>query len=137
MLEKLRKYCQEHKDKDKVSVVVGYSQSYALEVHERTDVSHKVGQSKYLETAARSNERDIVNTLRKSPKEKFAENLLKAGLLIQRESQNLVPVDTSALKASAFTTIESELDRVAAESRSKAEALRISVLAKRANKGRK
>lgn len=136
MLDKLHKYCQEHKAKDKISVVIGYSQSYALEVHERTDIQHKVGQAKYLEEAARSNAPAIKEMLRRADKKKLPEEMLKAGLLIQRESQLLVPVDTSALKASAFTTIEENLDRVAEESRAKAETLRMTVLAKRAAKKR-
>lgn len=134
MLDKLRRYCRQHKGKDKLTVVVGYSQSYALEVHERTDVQHKVGQAKYLEEAARNNAHNVSNSIRQAGIDKLPETLLKAGLLIQRESQKLVPVDTSALKASAFTTMEEDLDRVATESRSKAEALRLSVLAKRAAK---
>lgn len=134
-LDKLRKYCQQNQGKPQVTIVVGYSQSYALEVHERTDIRHKVGQSKYLEAAARNNTSDIQNTLRQSPRDKLAENMLKAGLLIQRESQQLVPVDTSALKASAFTCIEEELDQVASEARSKAELIRMTVLSERASKG--
>lgn len=130
MLEKLRSYCRKNKAKTAV-VVVGYSQSYALEVHERTDVKHKVGQSKYLETAARSNEHAIRQTLREATPDKLPETMLKAGLLIQRESQLLVPVDTSALKASAFTTVEEDLDRVATEAKTKAELLRATVLAER------
>lgn len=133
-LDKLRKYCQQNKGKPQIVVVVGYSQSYAKEVHERTDVKHKVGQAKYLETAARSNESDVRNTLRQSPRDKLAENMLKVGLLIQRESQQLVPVDTSALKSSAFTCVEEELDQVSSESRAKAERLRMAVLAQRALK---
>lgn len=134
MLDKLRKYCQDHKGNNRVSVVVGYSQSYALEVHERTDVQHKVGQAKYLEEAARVNEAAIVDSIRKSTKEKLPEALLKGGLLIQRESQLLVPVDTSALKASAFTCIEEELEQVSAEAKAKGEMIRMTVLAKRAGK---
>lgn len=133
-LEKLRKYCQQNIGKPQAIVVVGYSQSYAVEVHERTDVRHKVGQSKYLETAARSNEQNIRHTLRASPRDQLAENMLKAGLLIQRESQQLVPVDTSALKASAFTCVEEELDQVASEARTKAELIRMTVLAERSRK---
>ena len=135
-LDKLRKYCQQNRGKATATVVVGYSQRYATEVHERTDISHKVGQSKYLETAARNNENEIRTTLRQSPRDKLAENMLKVGLLIQRESQQLVPVDTSALKASAFTCVEEELDLVANAARSKAELLRLSVLAQRAAKGK-
>ena len=134
MLDKLRKYCREHKDSPKPTIVVGYSQSYALEVHERTDVNHRVGQAKYLEEAARVNEPNVKNMIRKARNEKLADTLLKAGLLIQRESQLLVPVDTSALKASAFTTVEENLDRVAEESRDKAEQLRLTVLSERSKK---
>lgn len=134
-LEKLRKYCRDHKGKN-ISIVVGYSQRYALEVHERTDIQHRVGQSKYLEEAARVNEPNIKSTLRNSTRKTLAENMLKCGLLIQRESQQLVPVDTSALKASAFTCIEEELDRVAEEARSKAEVIRMTTLADREQKKR-
>lgn len=134
-LDKLRKYCRDHKGKN-TSIVVGYSQRYALDVHERTDIQHRVGQSKYLEEAARVNEPNIKSTLRNSTPETLAENMLKAGLLIQRESQQLVPVDTSALKASAFTCVEEELDRVAESARSKAEAIRMTTLANREQKKR-
>ena len=134
-LDKLRKYCKDNRGKPKISVVVGYSQRYALEVHERTDVQHRVGQAKYLEEAARSNEANVREMLRQGYKEgKLPEAMLKAGLLIQRESQLLVPVDTSALKSSAFTTTEEELDQVSNTMRAKAEAIRLSVLAKRAKK---
>lgn len=135
-LDRLRKYCQDNIGKDNLVVVVGYAQSYALEVHERTDVRHKVGQAKYLETAARVNEHVVRDSIRQAPLKKLPEAILKAGLLIQRESQMLVPVDTSALKASAFTCVEEELDRTATEARTKAESLRIAVLAARARRRR-
>jgi hypothetical protein len=136
-LEKLRKYCRDRQDKDKVVVVVGYSQNYALEVHERTDVQHRVGQAKYLETAARATQPEVVKLLREGVKtKKMAEAMLKAGLLIQRESQKLVPVDTSALKASAFTTVQEQLDQAAAEAHAKGEATRLATLAKRAKEKR-
>ena len=130
-LEKLRKYCQDNKGKDTLTVVVGYSMEYALEVHERTDVKRRVGQPKFLETAARTLAPEVSNMLRKSKPDKLADNMLRAGLLIQRESQKLTPVDTSALRASAFTAVEEDLDRVATEARTKAEQTRMKVLAKR------
>jgi len=44
---------------------------------------------------------------------RFAANLLKAGLFLQRESMKIVPVDTGALRASANTRAEgSGFDRV-------------------------
>jgi len=129
-LEKLRKYCEDHKDKDKVTIVVGYSQEYALEQHERLDYQHKVGQAKYLETAARVSEQEVRNTLRRSPEKKLAESMLKAGLLIQRRSQELCPVDTSALKASAFTSIESEVEQAAKKAHDKGESIRSKAMSK-------
>lgn len=134
-LDKLKRYVQEHKAEDKATIVVGYSQDYALEQHERLDYAHKVGQAKYLETAARVSESDVRQLLRTSPSEsKFAENMLKAGLLIQRRSQELCPVDTSALKSSAFTSVESEVDQKAKEAKAKGEAVRARVESKRSKK---
>jgi len=125
-LEKLRKYTQDNKGPDKIVVVVGYAQNYALEQEERTDFHHRVGQAKYLETAVRTSEPQVVNLVRKAGKENLADALLKGGLLIQRESQLLVPVDTSALKASAFTTIQEELEQKASEANARGEAVRLS-----------
>jgi hypothetical protein len=132
MLDKLREYCQKHKGPNQLILVVGYSQHYALEVHERTDIRHRVGQAKYLEQAARSSEKDVVNMLRQ-PGE-LPDKMLKAGLLIQRRSQELVPVDTSALKASAFTAFQKDVDQTATESHTRAEEIRTKVLAQRDRK---
>lgn len=136
MLDKLKKYCQDNKSEN-IVVVVGYSQSYALEVHERTDVKRRVGQPKFLETAARSLEPTIRNMIRRAPREGLAEVMLRAGLLIQRESQKLTPVDTSALRASAFTTMQENLESVATEARTKAEQIQTKVLAQRERRGKK
>jgi hypothetical protein len=135
-LNKLRKYCQDNKGKNELTVVVGYSMEYALEVHERTDVKRRVGQPKFLETAARTLEPDIRKLLRETKPDKLADNMLRAGLLIQREAQKLTPVDTSALRASAFTTIEEDLDRVATDARTKAEQTRMKVMSQRKGKKR-
>ena len=136
MLEKLRQYCRDNKA-DNIIVVVGYSQSYALEVHERTDVKRRVGQPKFLETAARSLESDIRNMIRRAGREKLAEAMLRAGLLIQREAQKLTPVDTSALRASAFTTTEDKLEQVSNEARTRAEQIQTKVLAQRERRGKR
>ena len=40
----------------------------------------------------------------------LVDTLLEAGMRLQREAQQQVPVDTSALKASAFTCLESDLE---------------------------
>lgn len=90
------------------SVVVGYTQSYALHVHEDMQVFHRVGQAQYLRQPARTLERDLATIAVRAVRNgaTIAQALLIAGLRLQRESQLLVPVDTSALKASAFTKLE-------------------------------
>lgn len=93
---------------DNVSVIVGFTQSYAMYVHENLEAFHKNGQAKYLEQPARQYAPElgvIVRTALKAGKT-LAQSLLLAGLRLQRESMKLTPVDTGALKASAFTRLE-------------------------------
>ncbi len=90
------------------TVVVGYTQHYAVWVHENMEAHHPVGQAQYLRQPARTLEHELgtlaVRAVRNGAT--VAQALLIAGLRLQRESQLLVPVDTSALKASAFTKLE-------------------------------
>lgn len=90
------------------SVIVGYTQSYALVVHERLDVFHPVGQALYLLQPARQYAKELGEIAVKAVRNgaTVSQAILLAGLRLQRESQLLVPVDTSALKASAFTRLE-------------------------------
>ncbi len=90
------------------SVIVGYTQSYALKVHEDMQAHHRVGQAQYLRQPARQLESELAKLAVKAVRNgaTIAQALLIAGLRLQRESQLLVPVDTSALKASAFTKLE-------------------------------
>ncbi len=95
---------------DRVDVVVGYTQAYALYVHENLEARHPVGQAKYLEQPARQLNNDgtlgsiVVAGLKRGLT--LGKALLLAGLRLQRESQLLCPVDTGALKGSAFTRLE-------------------------------
>jgi hypothetical protein len=111
------------------SVIVGYTASYALFVHENIEMKwrglprkpnppHKGnywdpagrGQSKFLEQPAR----EIVNSHRATDilvtalkkKVSLLHALYLVGLAIQRDSQLIVPVDFGNLKASAFTRKE-------------------------------
>lgn len=90
------------------SATVSYSTKYALFVHEDLEAKHKTGQAKYLEAPARSFATVlgdlVIATLRAG--KTLAQALLVAALRLQRESQLLVPVDTSTLKNSATTTLE-------------------------------
>lgn len=89
-------------------VRVGYTQSYALYVHENLEAHHKVGQAKYLEQPARELSGTLVGIVKTAlhAGKNLAQALVLAGLRLQRESQLLVPVDTGALKNSAFTRLD-------------------------------
>lgn len=90
------------------SVIVGYTQHYALWVHQNLEVHHPVGQAMYLIQPARQFEAELGRIAVKAVRNgaTIAQALILAGLRLQRESQLLVPVDTGALKASAFTKLE-------------------------------
>lgn len=90
---------------DSASVIVGYTQNYAIYVHENLEAKHKVGQAKFLEQPARETDGRITREALQRGKT-LAQALLLEGLNLQRRSQKLVPVDTSTLKNSAFTRIE-------------------------------
>lgn len=92
-----------------VSVAVGYTASYALYVHENLEARHKPGkQAQYLVGPARALQHVIGGIVRTALAwgATLAQGLLLAGLRIQRESMMVVPVDTGALRASAFTELE-------------------------------
>lgn len=107
LMAKLRAMAAKAKADSQPEVVVGYTQSYALYVHEDMEAHHPVGQAKYLEQPARelsnSGELGRIVTQAKAQGRPLSTGLLLAGLRLQRESQQLVPVDTGALRASAFT----------------------------------
>jgi hypothetical protein len=104
-LDQLRK---DSKREDGASVRVGYTASYAVYVHEDLTAHHTVGQAKFLLDPARALAKElgtIVATARKRGAS-TGQGLLLAGLRLQRASQELVPVDTGNLRASAFTRQE-------------------------------
>lgn len=97
-------------------VVVGYSQRYAVYVHENLDASHKRGkQAKFLESPARSMQPQLAKTIAEEMKKSgnLEKALLKAGFQLQRASQKIVPVATGALKASAFTALQKDAEQKA------------------------
>jgi hypothetical protein len=91
------------------SVIVGYTAAYALFVHENLTAHHPVGQAKFLEQPIRVLASEIRRMVLDNVKNGLTlpQALLLAGLLIQRESMKLVPVDTGNLRASAFTRRDS------------------------------
>ena len=92
-------------EQDQVSVSVGYTQNYAVYVHENMQAVHPVGKSKYLEDPARRLSPDLARIVREAMQRgaTMLQALMFAGLRLQRESMREVPVDTGALKNSAFT----------------------------------
>lgn len=92
------------------SVIVGYTAQYALYVHENLQSAHPVGQAKFLEQPARelSNSGRLQDIIEKAYKNgaSLQDSLVLGALRIQRDSQQLVPIDTGNLKGSAFTRKE-------------------------------
>lgn len=113
--------------KKEESVTVGFTQRYALWVHE-VQANHVVGQWKYLETPARAMRTTISALISASMRKGLTmmQSLMFGGLRLQREAQQITPVDTSALKASAFTCPTSNVEAVSSESFAKSESIRLS-----------
>jgi hypothetical protein len=107
---KLRTMAARAMTDENVQVTVGYTQSYAIFVHERMDLHHPVGQAKFLEQPARemAQNNTLTNIVFEARKNgaTMSEALVLAGLRLQRESQKLCPVATGALRASAFTRLD-------------------------------
>jgi hypothetical protein len=122
------------------AVYVGYTQHYAIYVHE-VQAKHKEGkQWKYLEAPFRRLAPIVVPALVAKVYEatgSLLKGLLVAGLRIQRESQLIVPIDTSALKASAFTAREGMLATASAAAQARGMARYDQQQAKRKVKARK
>lgn len=92
------------------SAITGYTAAYAVPVHERPgkpDPETKRG-PKYLEGPARENAKAIGITVRTAVQKgvSLEKSMVLGLLLLQRESQKVVPVDTGNLRGSAFTKFE-------------------------------
>lgn len=108
------------------SVITGFTAAYALYVHENIEMRLKgqprpkgrgfywdpqdVAGPKFLEGPARelSNSGELSRILMAALRmgKSVMQGLLLCGLRIQRDAQQRVPVDTGALKSSAFTRLE-------------------------------
>ena len=133
---KLRALANRSMKKDNGTVVVGYTQRYAIYVHE-VQAKHKEGkQWKYLETAVRRLAPQIPKIVETIYwySQSIVKGLLVAGLRIQRDSMKMVPIDTGALRASAYTAKLENAPAAAATARARAEAKESAVKQKRTNK---
>lgn len=109
LYQKLDKIRRDSERKDNGSVVVGYSASYAVCVHENLEARHNEGQqAKFLEEPARKFATEIADDVIFAMKQGVGiiKAMLVGGMRLQRESQKLVPIDTGNLKGSAFTEKE-------------------------------
>lgn len=111
------------------SVAVSYYANYALYVHENMQAAHGTdyneryadeiaagkrsdrgaGQrAKFLEEPARRLQKQMAEKIRLHIKNggTLPQAMKKAGLLLQRESQRIVPIDTNNLRSRAKTEIE-------------------------------
>ena len=98
------------------SVTVGFSQSYAIWVHERPARHAKGKHWKFLEIPATLYERqmaEIAATVMSKTKS-MIKALMAAGHFLQGQAQGIVPRDTGALAASAYTCKTENDDEVAA-----------------------
>lgn len=91
--------------KTDVKVIVGFTQYYAIYVHENLESRHPVGQAKFLEEPYRQMLPELKDMIARGMRKGLdaLQALIMAGLRLQREAQLLCPVDTGALKNSAFT----------------------------------
>lgn len=117
--------------KKQMSYVVGYTMSYAVHVHENMTAHHAAGkQAKYLEGPARQHReelREIARTTYAAAKD-LNKAVAGAATRLYGASQELVPVDTGALRLSGFVAEESKAKSAAALAQRKAEAHRRQVL---------
>lgn len=104
-------------------VLVGYTQNYAIYVHEKR-MHHEVGSWKYLQKAYEEERLGLMETIRTATNNtgSLKHSLLIAGLRIQRTSQKkYCPVDTGALKNSAWTAYEEDAGQEAESAKRKGE----------------
>ena len=118
------------------SVIVGFTQNYAIYVHENLEAHHPVGKAKFLEGPARRLKRELGEVVSKAVKAgaRMEQALLLAGLRLQREAQLEVPVDTAALKNSAFTCFERDLEGASAAAKAAGDVRRTTVNLARSRK---
>lgn len=112
-IPKLKEKLNQHAKKlgGQEGVTVGFTQSYAMHVHEDLMAQHKEGKTaKYLLKAARMIWPLVPKIVTKIVLEghTITKGLIVAGLRIQREAQLIVPIDTGALRASAYTSVNSQ-----------------------------
>lgn len=109
LIRQLRARAEKVARESNVEARVSYGTTYAVPVHENLAIYHPTGQAKFLEEPFRRMLNDgtfkrIIHQHLKNGKT-LAQAIYMAALMLQRESQLLVPVDTGALRNSARTVV--------------------------------
>lgn len=110
-----------------VDVIVGYTQNYAIYVHENLEARHAPGkQAKYLEGPAKQLAPQLGQLAVQAYKSTgdLPKALMVAGLRLLRASQEVVPIDTGALRASGFVALEKDLESASQAAKAKGDAIR-------------
>lgn len=114
---------------EKAAVVVGFSQRYAVFVHEHipANATYRVGQSKFLESTSRLFAevlaQDIANGVKAG--RPLLEVLLETGNVLLNATKDITPMDTGALRESGFVAPAAQKDQAAAEAFGRSESLRL------------
>ncbi len=107
------------RENDKTRIVVGFSAPYAIFVHEDAVAIHRVGQYKFLETAAIETADEVGEIIAEHMRKKNAKMYIaqrKAGHVILTRAQELCPVSEDGsggnpagfLRDSGFVVVEKE-----------------------------
>lgn len=91
--------------------LVGYTQDYAVRVHEDLNMRHAKGtQAKFLEQPARELAPELSDIIEETylKTKRMDTAIHTACLRLLRASQLIVPVDTGALRASGFARVDRE-----------------------------
>lgn len=111
-----------------VSAVTGFTQTYAVIVHEDMDAAHAPGKTaKYLEIPLKQNMRVIVELVNKVYLRTgdLGQGLLAGCKFLHGLSRQIVPVDTGALRASAFYAMAADEDTAATAAFYQSESIRL------------
>lgn len=115
------------------NVVVGFTQNYALFVHENRNSNHTTGKAGFLLDNARDLQKEMSQIVLNVTKQtgSVEKGLMVAGVRLQSAAQEDTPVDTGALKASAFTAKESDLESAVQKAYQEGEKIRADEVASR------
>jgi len=96
------------KYRDCPAIFVEYTAPYAIWVHEKTWVQHRIGQAKFLEAAAKRSRERMKNAIAEDLKagKSFRQANRRAAQILLYDSSRLVPVDTGELRRSGRVRVE-------------------------------